>query len=541
MDPSDANPNVRARRRSHERRPPPAPAAGGAHTGDDAAAPLAPEEDAFSGVIRVAAEPLLVAARFRDVLISSRMLVADPRLRRRSGASGAFHIGADRGADAPVDPAYFGGGGGGTARHALVEIDAGAAALGEPSWVLTLSAAMRAELDHGPQRLELRPDPPLATTGAVRAALALPARSVLRVRCGEMVFEIRAAGEHAPLARPWLSPSWRREGVYLAGAALALSMLVAILFAIPSDPRALSLDDIGRNIRLAPSWSVPPVVPDPPPTLGADAHANASGGSRAAAGPKGQAGDKHAPNTNRRLAVRGTASDTDPTVAARRAVDDASHRGVLSLLRGETGSALASVLSDGPALGHETEDVLGNLVATTIGPGWGAGGLSAIGTGAGGAGTGRGTIGTGILNTIGTGPGPGRGPGSGYGDKVSGLGRHKTVVPTLIPATGALVRGALSKEIVRRIIRLHLNEVRFCYEQELPRHPGLSGRLVVQFMVAGTGRVITSFVESSTIPDPRVGMCVTEAVRRWEFPRPDGGGLVQVSYPFQLQPAGGGS
>src|SRR5262249_5693530 len=98
------------------------------------------------------------------------------------------------------------------------------------------------------------------------------------------------------------------------------------------------------------------------------------------------------------------------------------------------------------------------------------------------------------------------------------------------------------KEIVRRIIRLHLNEVRYCYEQELPRHPELAGRLVVQFMVAGTGRVISSVLEkTSTLANPRVGMCVTEAVGRWEFPRPEGGGLVQVSYPFQLQPAGGGS
>ena len=95
--------------------------------------------------------------------------------------------------------------------------------------------------------------------------------------------------------------------------------------------------------------------------------------------------------------------------------------------------------------------------------------------------------------------------------------------------------------LVRRIVRQHINEVRYCYEQELPRHPALAGRLLVQFVVAGTGRVMTSFVESSTLADPRVGMCVTEAVRRWEFPKPEGGGLVQVSYPFQLQPAGGGS
>ena len=31
-----------------------------------------------------------------------------------------------------------------------------------------------------------------------------------------------------------------------------------------------------------------------------------------------------------------------------------------------------------------------------------------------------------------------------------------------------------------------------------------------------------------------------QAVRRWEFPKPLGGGIVIVSYPFVLTPAGGG-
>ena len=35
-----------------------------------------------------------------------------------------------------------------------------------------------------------------------------------------------------------------------------------------------------------------------------------------------------------------------------------------------------------------------------------------------------------------------------------------------------------------------------------------------------------------------VESCMVEAVRRWEFPQPAGGGLVSVSYPFQLAPAG---
>jgi hypothetical protein len=34
--------------------------------------------------------------------------------------------------------------------------------------------------------------------------------------------------------------------------------------------------------------------------------------------------------------------------------------------------------------------------------------------------------------------------------------------------------------------------------------------------------------------------CIVQAVRRWEFPKPLGGGIVIASYPFVLTPAGGG-
>ena len=103
----------------------------------------------------------------------------------------------------------------------------------------------------------------------------------------------------------------------------------------------------------------------------------------------------------------------------------------------------------------------------------------------------------------------------------------------------ASVRGSLDKEIIRRIVRRHLNEVRYCYEQALPRHPSLAGRMVVQFTIAPTGQVLASYRQSSTLSSLAVESCVISAVKRWEFPKPDGGGLVIVSYPFQFSPAGG--
>ena len=61
---------------------------------------------------------------------------------------------------------------------------------------------------------------------------------------------------------------------------------------------------------------------------------------------------------------------------------------------------------------------------------------------------------------------------------------------------------------------------------------------VNQFTISGTGQVLASVVQSSTMNNPTVEQCVAQAVRRWEFPKPEGGGIVIVSYPFVLKAAG---
>lgn len=107
-----------------------------------------------------------------------------------------------------------------------------------------------------------------------------------------------------------------------------------------------------------------------------------------------------------------------------------------------------------------------------------------------------------------------------------------------IVAGGPEVRGSLSKEIIRRIIRRHLNEVKYCYQSGLAKSPDLSGQVVVQFTIGATGQVVVSKVQSSTLKSPAVESCITAAVRRWLFPKPLGGGIVIVSYPFVLKAAG---
>jgi TonB family protein len=103
-----------------------------------------------------------------------------------------------------------------------------------------------------------------------------------------------------------------------------------------------------------------------------------------------------------------------------------------------------------------------------------------------------------------------------------------------VTAGSSEVRGSLSAEVIRRVVRRHINEVRFCYEQELTRNPTLAGRVVVTFVISPTGDVPSSSVASSTMANARLEGCLVRAVRRWNFPAPEGGGIVTVNYPFDF-------
>jgi hypothetical protein len=129
------------------------------------------------------------------------------------------------------------------------------------------------------------------------------------------------------------------------------------------------------------------------------------------------------------------------------------------------------------------------------------------------------------------------GSGSGYGRGAGGFRGRDAKVPQ-IRSGNADVRGSLSKEVIRRVIRQHINEVRACYEQQLNARPDLQGRVSIKFVVAPTGAVQQAAMESSELHHPKAEQCIAQAVRRWIFPAPENGGLVIVSYPFVLSQTG---
>lgn len=99
------------------------------------------------------------------------------------------------------------------------------------------------------------------------------------------------------------------------------------------------------------------------------------------------------------------------------------------------------------------------------------------------------------------------------------------------------VRGALEKEIVRRVVRHHRREIKYCYEKELADDSDLEGRVDVQFTISPEGDVVAAVISKSTLGSQSVETCLTDKIKQWTFPEPKGDGIVKVNYPFEFSTA----
>ncbi len=442
-------------------------------------------------------------------------------MKRRGKTSPNFLIGSDGDVDAPVSPDFVP-----ASSHPLV------AATGS-DYVVNVTPRMGGEVYVDGQSYSLQQF--IQQRGS---SFSLPPGGTVRLDCGETNFVITSTPRPRTLEVPFFNWRWD-EQVYSVGTTVALALFLLMIFSVPPDPKSLSLDLFNSDNRFVKFLIKPPEEKeeDIPEFLKKKDDSQQGGKGKRHKGEEGKMGKKTSKNKEGLYGLKGPKDNPDPHLAKKLAEEQAKNAGILGVLKQTEGSHIASIFGRDSALGNDAADVLGGLVGNQIGEAYGVGGLGLVGTGSGGGGTGEGTIGLGNLGTIGKGGGGGNG--SGYGRGAGGLGGRRAHAPDVIPGQ-ANVRGSLDKEIIRRIIRRLINEVKYCYEQELTKKPELGGRIMVQFTIAASGQVIASVLQNSTMGNARVENCTVQAVRRWEFPKPLGGGIVIVSYPFVLTPAGGG-
>lgn len=98
-----------------------------------------------------------------------------------------------------------------------------------------------------------------------------------------------------------------------------------------------------------------------------------------------------------------------------------------------------------------------------------------------------------------------------------------------------LISKGLTMDEVGAVIHAHRAEAKFCHDSALIGRPGLEGKVQIAFTISPGGRVKTTHIEESTMNESSMEACVTDALKKWQFPKPKGGVEVSVTYPFYFK------
>jgi TonB family protein len=340
------------------------------------------------------------------------------------------------------------------------------------------------------------------------------------VDLGGVVAEVFFQPAPRPVAAPW------GESVDFTALNIFLVMFfLAALFGITAANRQAEGeafdDELNTNQARIAKLLIKPPESQKNPILARYEKEKATGQMAASKkGDEGKMGVKaNAPARNTRTAPRGDPSNKDQARMLLAKVFGGASTGGISTVFGHQG------------LGGELKSAMGGMFGAAPGDAAGLGGMGLRGSGSGGGG---------LANSIGIGAIGTRGKGGGSDSYGSGVGvlTAKKDVDIGITSSDPVVMGSLDKELIRKVIHDHRSQIKFCFESQLNRFPKLQGKVMVKFVITGEGHVQRSEVVDSTVGNPEMETCVANKVKLWEFPKPKGGGIVLVTYPFIFKPSG---
>jgi len=405
-------------------------------------------------------------------------------------------------------------------------------------FVMNFGPGISGDMQQGGKTVPL---PELVASGRARPSavvpgafeLTIPLNARIRAKLGQTSFVVSGVAKPRRHTAPLFIGMERRTAAYFAGSLAAHLAIILLLRLIPVEEGTASIEfALNEELAIKTNGSQ---MQDPPEQV-----ADRDGGSSQSEGKgasmkfeEGAAGDKNSPNVDGHLRIANR--NVDPQLARVQAIEEARNAGILGSVSLASGSPFAALDSTSEfSSGFDSTDTWGPLYGAE-GTGHGAFGYGRTGFGLGG---GCGDVGCGIIGTepgygkIGTGR---RGLNGWDGPGGGGIGTRRRTpgVPTV--AIGLPIQtGDLDKAIIRRYIKMNLTKIGYCYEKELLARPTLAGDVMVSFFITPTGSVKTA-VGSGV--DPTVANCVASVVGAIQFPKPNGGGGVQVNYPFTFRAA----
>lgn len=140
----------------------------------------------------------------------------------------------------------------------------------------------------------------------------------------------------------------------------------------------------------------------------------------------------------------------------------------------------------------------------------------------------------------------GMGDGSGLGgkDAVGNYDRSTTTkglankrgIDTAFVQADTVVLGSIDPEVLRKILGEYLSQFKFCYQQELQEQSEkIKGIVDLNFRIEGDGTVSKVNIKSAQTKFSSKGIgCMSNILRMINFPKPKGGGLVDVRQPLNF-------
>ncbi len=373
-----------------------------------------------------------------------------------------------------------------------------------------------------------------STTAPGGLEVQIPQKARIRVKSGSATFLVTSVPQPRRHPVPVFAALESRVLLFFAASAAVHLGIWGLLRTVPPDqdtaPTDMAVNEDTTNKAQMTS------IEDPPPPEEEkeeeDGEDESGGTGTAMMLEEGKMGKKDSDRAEGQYKMKKNADQEQ--LARQQAIEQARTAGVLGSAALMQGGQFASITGTGDiSSGFDDLDIQGGLLGNEPGEMAGGFGFGRSGFGPGGGGTGWGTIGTGRYGTIGHGSGTGSGYGSGSG-RGGMRGRQSSVPQVRIGQPTA--NGDLDKAIIRRYIKRNISKITYCYEKQLLARPGLEGTVNTQFFISNTGTVVDS--RASGV-DGEVANCVAAVIKAIEFPKPKGGGGVQVNYPFNFRPTGG--
>jgi hypothetical protein len=376
----------------------------------------------------------------------------------------------------------------------------------------------------------------LADNQAVVGEQTIATGARYRVALGQQTLLVSSV----PAPRQQATPVWGgldgNVAKFAAASLVAHVGLILLIGTMPGDQRALSDDAAGLEDRYVLVRSQPKEDP-----IQKEEIVDGTGGEEAAgqagaamALDSGKMGDKTATRPTGRYAMEKKTSEQVIAKTSAESVERAKHAGVLGFYEVHQRQWESMTGSGDITSGNDAATVYGGLQGYEVAASYGGWGYGIDGVGPGAGGTSYGTVGTGKFGLIGhDGAGPG---GYGPGGPGGGLRMKRKPHGPIIDVGIVSSVGDLDANIIRRYIRRKLARIRYCYEKELVVNADLAGTILVQFQISPNGTV--QGTRAGGMGNKNVEGCVGETVSTIQFPKPQGGGMVNVRYPFVFQPAG---